>query len=270
MKASLAFDGLEVSVDFSKPMDLSIKLQFDGPQPNAFGLPAAKAEPFSAGDFVGDVRQGGSVNCENVFLNPHGNGTHTECVGHISRERFHVADILEDTLIPAELVTVRTERFGDCVDTYGAPNDDDDQVVTRKELEKINVAWPFDALILRTLPNLRSKKEAEYSGNNPVYLTTDAMKYIRQLNVKHLLVDFPSVDREEDDGKLPNHHMFWEVAAGSHDVLNVPSPNTITEMVYVPNELRDGQGIITIQIPDFALDAAPSRVRWFGIDRIDG
>ncbi len=270
MRATLSFDGLDVEVDLSQPTDLSIKLDFDGPQPNAFGLPIAHSEPFAAGDFIGDVREGGSVNCENVFLNPHGNGTHTECVGHISRNRFHIADILQDTLIPAELVTVRTEKFGDSDDDYGAPCDDEDLVVTRASLTKIQVAWPFDALVLRTLPNLESKGEAHYSGNNPVYLTTDAMEYIRQLNVKHLLVDLPSVDREEDGGKLPNHHIFWEVPLGTNEVLNVPSPNTITEMIYVPNELRDGPGILSIQIPDFALDAAPSRVRWFAIEQIDG
>lgn len=269
MNIEISLDTYRVHIDLSKPIDLSIKLRFSGPQPAAFGLPRAQAEPFTADEFVGDVQQGGSINCHNVALNPHGNGTHTECVGHISHERIHIADILQDTLIPAQLLTVKTERLADTGETYDAKSDADDRVITRASLKAMTAAWPSDALILRTLPNLESKREKVYTGQNPPYLTAQAMAFIRQHGVKHLLVDVPSVDREEDDGKLPNHHTFWEVPAGSNRILNVPSPNTITEMIYVPNDLRDGHGMITIQIPDFALDAAPSRVRWFGIQSID-
>ena len=47
------------------------------------------------GDWVGDVKQGGSVNFRNISFNPHGNGTHTECVGHISKEDFSINQCLK-------------------------------------------------------------------------------------------------------------------------------------------------------------------------------
>ena len=36
------------------------------------------------------------------------------------------------------------------------------------------------------------------------------MNYIVELGVKHLLVDFPSVDRLLDEGRLTCHNIFWK------------------------------------------------------------
>jgi kynurenine formamidase len=266
MIATIEHEGRTWRVELGNPVDLSITLEFAGPQPNAFGLPKATSQPFRAGPFVGDTREGGSVNCETVTLNPHGNGTHTECVGHIVNERVPVSDILQDTLVPAVVVTVRPVRLADSGEAYAAVHDDSDQVVTASSLHRaLSQLRDLEAhaLVVRTLPNGEEKRAARHSGNNPVYFTTDAMRAIRQHNVKHLLVDFPSVDREEDDGLLPNHHIFWEVPAGTHHLVNVPSSATITEMVYVPDVVADGPAFLTIQIPDWALDAAPSRPRLF-------
>jgi kynurenine formamidase len=270
MIATIEHEGRTWRVDLGNPVDLSITLEFSGPQPNAFGLPKAESEPFRAGSFVGDTREGGSVNCETVSLSPHGNGTHTECVGHIADERVPVSDILQDTLSLAVVVTVTPEPLQETDESYAAVSSDDDRVVTAASLESaLNDFARIEAhaLVLRTLPNPVSKRTANHSGNNPVYFTTDAMRAIRQHNVKHLLVDFPSVDREEDNGLLPNHHIFWEVPAGTHDIINVPSSATITEMIFVPDVVADGAAFLSIQIPDWALDAAPSRPRLFPVRR---
>jgi hypothetical protein len=46
----------------------------------------------------------------------------------------------------------------------------------------------------------------------------------------------------------------------SHEVDPINhSMNTITEMIYVPNEVEDGQYVLDLQIPNFVADAAPSR-----------
>lgn len=36
------------------------------------------------------------------------------------------------------------------------------------------------------------------------------MEFIVQKGFKHILVDFPSVDREEDEGRLLAHRAFWK------------------------------------------------------------
>lgn len=264
MRVSFEWAGQNWRCDLTAPIDISTRLAFDGPQPRAFGIDAARAEPYRVGTWVGDVREGGSVNCFVVSLCPHGNGTHTECVGHITAERVAVADILEDVLFPASVVSVPLVELGQSNERYTAPHAESDLVVTRHELiGALGEAPHLPGLIIRTLPNSATKRHADWSGRNPPYLTNDAMQLVRELDVKHLLVDFPSVDREEDDGILCNHRTFWDVAPGSVEFENVPSPRTITEMVFVPNEVSDGDYVAAIQIPDFVLDAAPSRVRLF-------
>ena len=271
-------DGERVDVDLSQPRDISIRLNLHDPaaQPNAFGLPRASATPFEAGDFVGATARGGSANCSDVTLNPHGNGTHTECVGHIVDDPIPVADILEDTLVLALVVSVPLRGLEESGEGYDATSAPDDRVVTAADLRRaISLAEAAaeaaaedlapDALVVRTLPNDEAKRRRDWSGDDPPYLTSDAMLLIRQAGYKHLLVDLPSVDRADDGGLLPNHHVFWDVPLGTSRVVNVPSPHTITEMIYVPDGIADGLWALTIQIPDFLLDAAPSRPRLFAI-----
>src|SRR6185369_11692846 len=88
-------------VDLSSPIDISIPLNFNGPQPNAYGAEPAWSQACESGDLVGDTRRGGSCNFEQYTLTPHCNGTHTECVGHITLERISVADCLRDVFLPA-------------------------------------------------------------------------------------------------------------------------------------------------------------------------
>lgn len=267
MKVRADWGGGEVEIDLGAARDISVRLQFEGPQPNAFGIPPASAAPYRVGDWVADTREGGSVNCFVVTMCPHGNGTHTECVGHIVDERVAIADILEDTLVSAWVVTVDADATAFEHDTYSAPHEDTDRVVGAASLRQALSDCPewVDALVIRTRPNPAEKAHANFSGHGPTYLTNDAMRLIRQRNFRHLLVDFPSVDREDDGGALPNHRIFWDIEPGSRAFENVPSAHTITEMIYVGDEIEDGLWALTIQVPHFVLDAAPSRVRLFTV-----
>ena len=99
-------DGRRLRVDFSKPVSIAIPLDFTGPQPSCFGAARAEARPLAAGDFVGDTRAGGSCNCEILTLAPHCNGTHTECVGHVTLDRVAISERLPGGLELALLVTI--------------------------------------------------------------------------------------------------------------------------------------------------------------------
>jgi arylformamidase len=265
MKATFQIDG--VRYDLDNPIDISIPLYFNGPQPNAYGVERASSRPVKAGDLVGDTRLGGSVNFEQYTFIPHCNGTHTECVGHITNERISVRDRLTDVLMPAVLGSVSPEWTGGS----------EDLVITREAIEAalmsepraIATGFPSEptasagrmALIIRTLPNDESKLTREYGeGYVPPYFSTDAMEYIFESGFKHLLVDLPSIDRMFDDGRLLNHRIFWNVEEGSFDVNeNSRMDSTITELVYVPNTVEDGNYLVNLQIPPFESDCAPSR-----------
>ena len=268
----LEVDGELHEVDLSRGHDLAIPLRFDDTQhdvrPSAFGLGYASMRPVEGEEFVGDVSRGGALNCFQVTFWPHGHGTHTETVGHITTPPPPVGQAIPQALIPATVLTVSLASLGECEESYPWRGLSEDQVITRGALERAfalcsastsSSSWN-EALVLRTLPNDTTKKGASYSGQNPAYLTREAMAWVREQGVEHLLVDLPSVDREEDDGELGNHHLFWGLAAGETDPEQAEGPwRTITEMIYVPEDVVDGTYLLSLQVPHFILDAAPSR-----------
>jgi kynurenine formamidase len=239
--------------DISNPIDISIPLRFDAPQPNAFGVERATAVACEYGSLIGDTRRGGSCNFERVTLIPHCNGTHTEGVGHITNERISVLDCLRDVFIPARLISVESQFSGD------------DLVISdngiSKALGKDRANDAGEALIIRSLPNDSSKLDRLYDAENiSPYFTHDAMRLIVEHGFKHLLVDLPSIDRLFDEGKLLNHRIFWNVDPDSFETNSeMRMSSTITELIYVRNEIPDGDYLLNLQIAPFASDAAPSR-----------
>src|SRR5262245_41258990 len=109
LQLSAIVQGRRWLADASHAIDLSIPLRFDGPQPAFFQVPSATAHAIEAGSFIGDVARGGSVNCACYSLTPHCNGTHTECVGHITREPVSVRSVAQDHFVPAVVLSVAPE-----------------------------------------------------------------------------------------------------------------------------------------------------------------
>lgn len=227
--------------DLSKPIDISIPLKAGPETVNAFYAPRMKIVPIVAGDFVGDTLEGGLVNTKIISVNPHGNGTHTECVGHIATEIFHLNDCLKTFMFPCRLITVIPTQL-----------DNGDRVVERRQLEDADLTG-LPALAIRTTPNSDTKLYENYSGSNPTYFDEAAILYLVELGVKHLLVDVPSIDREEDEGKLLGHKAFWTFPDAIRDDC------TVTELIYVPDEVDDGTYLLNLQIMSIESDASPSK-----------
>lgn len=249
--------------DTDDVIDISIPMVFNGEQPNTYRVPKARARAYEDGRFVGDTRRGGSCNFETYELVPHCNGTHTECVGHITHQRIAVNGVLRKTLIPATLITVDPENADTTTESYSPPKQSGDRLITAKSLFYKLESAPrefLEALIIRTLPNDDSKISRDYMQSPPPYFSIEAMDYMAGLGVHHLLVDTPSIDRLFDEGQLHDHHMFWSVPFGHHEVdEDGYSVKTITEMVYVPDHVGDGTYFVSLQIAPFVTDAAPSR-----------
>lgn len=252
----IRLNGIEFDFDELSSIDISIPLNFNGPQPNAYGVEPATSKACESDELVGDTRRGGSCNFEQYRLIPHCNGTHTECVGHITNERTSVRDCLRDVFISAVLISVKPSE---------AQTTPRDSVITRQLIEsELTLQGGLglkSALIVRTLPNDESKLTRRYGNNDvPPYFTTEAMEYIVECGFKHLLVDLPSIDRLYDEGNLTNHRTFWNVAEGSFDVnAGTRRNSTITELIYVPDAVEDGEYLLNLQIAPFESDASPSR-----------
>ena len=230
-------NGKTLHADLSAGQCIAIPLDHTSHQPNAYYAPLYEATPHKVGDWVGDTNQGASVNFYDIRLNPHGNGTHTECVGHISKERYTIHQALSSGRWIAQLISV-----------YPSHRDTGDNVIDQLEWEE-----GIEALIIRTLPNHIDKKVRQYSGTNPPYLDAEIAKRMADTGIMHLLLDLPSVDREEDEGRLAAHKAFWKYPE------NTRVKATITEMVFVDNIIPDGLYLLEIQIPAIELDASPSR-----------
>ncbi len=242
---------------------IAIPLNFNGPQPNTYGVAIATSQAYESGGWVGDTLRGGSCNFETYAFTPHCNGTHTECVGHIVDERVRIHERLRESLMPATLITVTPRLGSQTEDHYDPGLHSQDHVIDRAmleaALESTNRAF-HTALVIRTLPNPVDKKERDYMQTPPAFFTLEGMHYLASLKVEHLLVDMPSVDRLFDEGKLSAHHIFWGLPALSHKLGEPSVPaQTITEMVYVGNHIPDGNYLLNLQIAAFMTDAAPSR-----------
>ncbi len=257
MKAEVEIGNKKYNVDFSKGIDISIPLNFNGVQPNTYGVGRASSKPFQDGNFIGDTRKGGPCNFETYSFTPHCNGTHTECIGHITDERIDILSSLNEEMIPATLISISPKST---TENYYPELNTEDLVITKQELEnKLKDINPnfLNALIIRTIPNSESKKSRDYMKDIPAFFSIDAMEYIVSLGIQHLLVDTPSVDRLLDDGHLSAHNIFWETK-GKQFNLNTKN-KTITEMIFASENIKDGRYLLNLQIPAFVSDAAPSR-----------
>src|SRR5262245_5204435 len=113
MSGRASWDDLpDVRVDLSRPLSLAIELDPQGEQPRHFGAPPARAEPWVVPGFSGAVATGSSCNCSRLTLIPHCNGTHTESVGHLTREAWPVHRVAPGALLPATLLSLRPIAAG--------------------------------------------------------------------------------------------------------------------------------------------------------------
>lgn len=159
------------------------------------------------------------------------------------------AKIVENLLFLAELISIAPE------------NKKGDQVILANQVIKLLAGKKPEAVIIRTLPNTLAKRRRKYSNTNWPYLEEQVATFLREIGVKHLLIDLPSVDKEKDDGALLAHKAFW----------NYPNKTrldaTITEFIYVSNRIKDGSYFLDLQTAPFVNDATPSRPVLYAITK---
>lgn len=248
----MSHDGQLYTAQLDLPgINISIPIDFKQEGPNCFFAPPPSVSPVKSGEWIGDTQQGGSLNFKTIKVNPHGNGTHTECVGHISSEWVTINHVLN-----------RSHFVGQLVSLHPTLVDSGDRVITADQI-KSSITTKSDVLIIRTLPNHGDKQRRIYSGTNPPYIEDSALAYLRDLGVIHLIVDLPSVDREEDGGLLAAHKAWWNYPETLDEI------RTITEMVYIPPEVSDGLYLTDIQALSIELDASPSTIKLYPLTALN-
>ena len=164
MIARIELNDHQYTIDLRLPLDIALPIRASNEAASAWYCPAAVIRPVMTEHFVGDVNQGGAVNFNNIFFNPHANGTHTECVGHISKEFVSINQVMDRFFFKAQLISIVPQVIGT------------DQVITQKQIEALYCPnQDIEALIIRTLPNTIDKKSRQYSNSNPPYVEAAVM-----------------------------------------------------------------------------------------------
>ena len=181
MKATISYNNKNIEIDLSKPIDISIPLTNTDANPIAWYIEKPTIEPVRFGDWIGKVSAGSSTNFNNIFFNPHGHGTHTECLGHITKEFYSINQCLKQFFFTADLISIQPESL------------DDDLVITKAQIEKAlststALSVTREAIVIRILPNQENKKHKNYSNTNPPYLLEEAATFIRESGIKQLLL----------------------------------------------------------------------------------
>ncbi|MGH1338964.1 MAG: cyclase family protein [Aureispira sp.] len=242
MKANIEIETATFRIDLEQPISLALPIQATPEAASAWYCGPTQITPVMTEQFTGSVALGGAVNFRDVQFNPHGNGTHTECVGHISKEFYSIHQVLKRFFFLAQLWTVTPEI------------QENDRIITLAQIQTaLSKQAHLEALVIRTNPNSNQKKQRQYSNTNPTYMEAAAAAWLYDQGIRHILIDTPSVDREEDDGILAAHHAFWNYPMAPR------LDATITELIYAPNNVKDGLYILNLQVAAFENDATPSQ-----------
>ena len=265
VQLTISIDGRIWRADISRARDLSIPLNFDGPQPQFFGAEPASARTLEAGSFIGDVSRGGSVNCARYSLTPHCNGTHTECLGHVTKEPRSVRSLAPTHPIAAVVLSVTPQSFELTQERSSSISRPGDHLITCESLKaaasRTHPPIAGGAIVIRTLPNHDTKLVRNYdAGSTPAYLSAQAAEWLVSHEVQHLIVDVPSIDRASDEGRLTAHRIFWGMPQRSAEAASATrSQATITELAFIHSSIADGLYLLNLQVAPFEADAAPSR-----------
>ncbi len=175
MKAQISHNQKTYNIDLEKPLDISLSLRGDDKNPVAWYLDAPKILPVRNGEFIGKVSEGATTNFNNIQFNPHAHVTHTECVGHITREFHSINNTLKTFFFTARVISVEPEERGE------------DRVISKEKIQVKLQKNDVEALIIRTIPNYIDKQTRKYSHTNWPYIDENAAIYIRDCGIKHLL-----------------------------------------------------------------------------------
>jgi len=239
MHLHCSIDGDSYTANLSQGIDLSQGFGPNGDNALAFQITPAEIEPIRVGNFFGSVAAGSGANCEVVKFCAHGNCTHTECIGHITRDRHSVNKLIQPGMMASCLISATPEKQGD------------DWVLTAENLEKCHLQRT-PSIIIRT-NNISGIRGKNWSGTNPCYTEPAAIQLLVDAGYEHILTDLPSIDREEDGGALASHHVWWQYPQ------NPRMYASITELIVVPEEVQDGLYLLNLQFAPIESDASPSR-----------
>ena len=248
MIAEINLNNETFKVNLNNPIDLSLTSKVKNSF-KAWYVDEIKINSIKNDDFIGSVKDGGAVNFREILINPHGNMTHTESVGHISQEEINVNKLLQTHHFIAQLITIKPQKIS--INNKKGKKEVD-EIISLNQI-KNKILPNIQALIIRSQKNYDELTNKNYSHTNWPFLAESSAEYIRNKGVQHLLIDQPSIDKEFDEGKLLAHRAFWNYPN------EIDLKKTITELIGIPDHIKDGRYLLNLSLANIENDAVPSR-----------
>ena len=248
MIAEININNETFKVNLNNPVDLSLTSKVKNSF-KAWYVNEIKINSIKNDDFIGSVKDGGAVNFREILINPHGNMTHTESVGHISQEEINVNKLLQTHHFIAQLITIKPQKIS--INNKKGKKEVD-EIISLNQI-KNKILPNIQALIIRSQKNYDELTNKNYSHTNWPFLAESSAAYIRNKGVQHLLIDQPSIDKEFDEGKLLAHRAFWNYPN------EIDLKKTITELIGIPDHIKDGRYLLNLSLANIENDAVPSR-----------
>ena len=254
MKINIKHKKHKYEIDSNNGVDISIPVKFNADEnPKFYDTSNPKKHYYESTGVEYNINMGAGCSVPLVTMNIHCSGTHTETANHVIKDASTISDIKKINFIPSQLISIAPERGTS--ESYHSNINKSDWVITKNNLMKSldSIDDFIDSLIIRTLPNKEDKKIKNYNSGDHPFLSNEAIFFLKSIGIKHIVIDTPSIDKFDDGGKLGNHKIFF-----TNDDKST-NKNTVTELAFIPNHCVDGIYLLCIGVPNFKLDAAPSR-----------
>ena len=166
-------------------------------QPNAFDLTKFSQTAFQNQFFTGDTGKGGSCNVNILNFTPH-NLTHIETPMHLKKEGIGLDEIPRSNLMGVSyLVDLSNISFKD-------------NCVKKEHIEQLDLLKDIKILIVKTKYS-ELDQYFDFSNTNPIHFDPKFMEWLTENfpNIKLLITDLPSIDKENDGGKLLGHKNYF-------------------------------------------------------------
>lgn len=235
-----------------EPVRVSREVLFS-PQPktpNAFYLPKASAKTVEfEGQFIGDVKRGGSCNVDILSYVPHGI-THLETSAHV----------LSPDSNPPTVKDIPPDRLSGVVylvDLTALPEETKTipwQAVQKKLAQN---KLPVRMLALKTRSSLLPQ-DYDFSGKDFLALSEDAAKGIHDYGIQCLLLDLPSIDPEHDEGKLLAHRAWFGLPRTGINAED-KEKRALVELAWF-GDLEEGYYYAAITPPSFQANAVTTGI----------
>jgi kynurenine formamidase len=173
-----------------------------------------------------------------------------------------VNDALQLPLLRCRVITVAPVVLSSVPDEVVGNSAPTDTVVSARALAAALGAGDMDAVAIRT----GHGDVDAFSGHNPTYLTATAARLLRERGVHHVLVELPSLDREDDGGFLGAHRAFFGLTPTQKTWSGEAQHHTVTELCRFVSDVKDGDYALSLQLAPLHSDAVPSRPLLFAFD----